>query len=102
MLGESNRGVHHQSMVPPEDTSAAVWRSPTSPWSAMGGYRCTSPPSPGRRPALPEVGTDPLAPVMRSHARRAPGVSTAHAGEVTGCATGHAGEAPGSVRPRGG
>src|SRR4051794_38528480 len=38
-LGESKRGVHHQSTVPADDTRAAVWRSPTIPCSAMGGYR---------------------------------------------------------------
>ncbi|PKW11394.1 hypothetical protein BX260_6706 [Streptomyces sp. 5112.2] len=48
MLGESKRGAHHQSTVPPDDTRAAVWRSPTIPCSAMGGYR-----SIGRSPARP-------------------------------------------------
>ena len=37
MLGESNRGQQNQSIVPSVETSAAVCRSPISPWSAMGG-----------------------------------------------------------------
>lgn len=37
MLGESKRGAANQSITPCEETSAAVWRSPISPWSAMGG-----------------------------------------------------------------
>src|SRR6201996_8603463 len=35
--GESNRGMHSQSISPSVDTSAAVCRSPISPWSAMSG-----------------------------------------------------------------
>ena len=37
MLGESNRGAHHQSTTPCAVTSAAVWRSPTMPCWAIGG-----------------------------------------------------------------
>ncbi len=37
MLGESNRGVHHQSIVPADETSAVVCRSPTMPCSAIDG-----------------------------------------------------------------
>ena len=36
-LGESNRGAQNQSIDPSSATSAAVCRSPMSPWSAMGG-----------------------------------------------------------------
>jgi hypothetical protein len=36
-LGESNRGQQNQSIVPSVATSAAVWRSPISPCSAMSG-----------------------------------------------------------------
>ena len=38
MLGESNRGAQNQSMEPSVATSAAVWRSPIRPWSAISGY----------------------------------------------------------------
>ena len=37
-LGESKRGAQNQSMVPSVATSAAVCRSPISPWSAISGY----------------------------------------------------------------
>ena len=36
-LGASNRGTQNQSIVPSVATSAAVWRSPISPWSEIGG-----------------------------------------------------------------
>ena len=36
-LGESKRGQQNQSTVPSVVTSAAVWRSPISPCSAIGG-----------------------------------------------------------------
>ena len=36
-LGESNRGQQYQSTVPSVATSAAVCRSPMSPWSSMAG-----------------------------------------------------------------
>lgn len=42
MLGVSNLGAANQSTTPCEETSAAVCRSPTSPCSAMGGYRSMS------------------------------------------------------------
>jgi len=37
MLGESNRGQQNQSTVPSPLTSAAVCRSPISPWLLMLG-----------------------------------------------------------------
>ncbi len=36
-LGESNRGAQNQLITPSEEIRATVWRSPTMPWSAMGG-----------------------------------------------------------------
>ena len=38
MLGESKRGEQNQSITPCVSTSAAVCRSPMSPWSAIAGY----------------------------------------------------------------
>jgi hypothetical protein len=35
-LGASKRGTQYQSIVPSVPTSAAVWRSPTMPCSAIG------------------------------------------------------------------
>src|SRR6516162_4673692 len=42
MLGLSKRGLQNQSMTPSVLTSAAVWRSPIRPCSAMAGYLANS------------------------------------------------------------